>query len=351
MTPLGLQRPILQKTVNFPVCLAPMVGLSHLALRRLVRQYMPVGAHTIWPTEMLSSRRLPTENVGATPETLRDASENGLVPQILGNEETSIAQSVERLQEWGAEGIDINMGCPVQKALKHNYGVALMGDAAYASEVVRMTVRHARVPVSVKLRAGEQRDMQYLRTFVRGLEDAGAQWVCLHPRLASEKRRGRAQWQQIRELRESVSLSVIGNGDVQVADDALRMLTETECDMVMIGRALTARPWMMWQIAHRLGWPNPPGREGAPPETPIEEGREFVRCVLQMLDHCEELFDESVGLRKFRFYLRNASPWLEFGHHLCALASQGQTFAAIRPRLLEFLAGEHVLSRRTELRN
>src|SRR4051794_21153033 len=121
MISVGLKRPVLN--ANFPVCLAPMVGLSHLALRRLVRQYLPEGASTIWPTEMLNSRRLPLEAVGLTPETLRDPDETGLVPQILGNDETAIAQSVKRLREWGAEGIDINMGCPVQKALKHNYGV------------------------------------------------------------------------------------------------------------------------------------------------------------------------------------------------------------------------------------
>src|SRR5262245_8365908 len=137
-----LERPLLNGVVNFPLCLAPMVGLSHVALRHLVKAYLPEGARTIWPTEMLSSWRLPRENVGHTPETFRESDESHLVPQILGNEEEPIAESVRRLVEWGAAGVDVNMGCPVKKALRHNYGVALMGDAEYAAHVVRITVRN-----------------------------------------------------------------------------------------------------------------------------------------------------------------------------------------------------------------
>src|SRR5437868_3816046 len=153
----GLSKPILNSEVNFPLCLAPMVGLSHVALRLAVREYMPVGAKTIRPTEMLNSHRLPNEDFKTTPETLRAAHETELVPQILGNEEGPIGDSVKKLiHEWGAEGIDINMGCPVQKALKHNYGVALMGDPDYAARIVEMTVKNSTVPVSVKLRAAPQ---------------------------------------------------------------------------------------------------------------------------------------------------------------------------------------------------
>ena len=187
--------------MNFPVCLAPMVGLSHVALRLLVRKYTPEGVCTPWPTEMLSSWRLPKEDLATTDETLK-ADEFPLVPQILGNEEEPIAQSVRKLMDWGAAAIDINMGCPVSKALRHNYGVALMGDAQYAAEVVRVTVKNSRVPVSVKLRAGLQKDEEFLVRFVRGLQDAGCAWITLHPRLGEQKRRGSADWSQIGRVRE-----------------------------------------------------------------------------------------------------------------------------------------------------
>lgn len=262
----GLHRPILHSKVNFPLCLAPMVGLTHVAMRELMREYMPANAFTIWPTEMLNSRRLPYENLQTTPETMRAEFEPGLVPQILGNEEQPIADSVKRLIEWGAEGIDINMGCPVQKALKHNYGVALMGDPDYAAEVVRMTVKNSSVPVSVKLRAvGSNKEFKELLNFVLKLREAGASWVCLHPRTAAQKRRGQADWEQIKQLHRAVDFPVIGNGDVQTVEDALNMLTETGCDMAMSGRGLAARPWMLWQLGEELGFATPLGKRGRGP--------------------------------------------------------------------------------------
>ena len=212
-----LERPILRGRVNFPVCLAPMVGLTHGALRRVVRRYQPLGAQTIWPTEMLSSWKLPHQSLGETPETLLFESEDGLVPQILGNEAEPIRKSIQALKNWGAQGIDINMGCPVKKALRHNYGVALMGDPKYAAEVVSMAKTDQDLPVSVKLRSGFQSDPNYLKEFVQGLEAAGAEWITLHPRLAGEKRRGEADWSEVGELRAHLKCAVIGNGDIQTA--------------------------------------------------------------------------------------------------------------------------------------
>ena len=381
-----IPRPILRGAVNFPVMLAPMVGLSHVALRSIVREYLPKGAIVPWPTEMLNSRRLPSENFSLVPEVLRSPLETHLVPQILGNEEEPIRLSVERLErEWGASGIDINMGCPVKKALSHNYGVSLMGDSAYAAEVVRMTVRSTSLPVSVKLRAGsklpvprkpdsrvpavlaqleptlreEVDGLEFLLKFAGGLVDAGAESLTLHPRTAEQKRRGFADWDQIRILRESVSCAVIGNGDVQTADDVFRMLDETKCDAVMVGRALTARPWMLWQVGRRLGWPDPEGREGEdPPLTAEEEGREFGRVAVKLIDRLAEFhpplekanWTDELLVRKTRFFLKNASPWLLFGHDLEARVSKAKTLAEARAGVVKFFAATHELSRRTELR-
>ena len=350
-------RPVLGGEVNFPVCLAPMVGLSHVAFRLMLRNYLPANAVTIWPTEMLNSRRIPGENLGRVAETLRSPLETHLVPQILGNEEKPIAQSVERLEkEWGAVGIDINMGCPVKKALSHNYGVALMGDARYASEVVKMTVRSTSLPVSVKLRAGHQNDLPYLIDFVKGLEDAGASWVTLHPRTAEQKRRGSADWSQIRRVRESISIPVIGNGDVQTADDVLNMMGETGCDLAMAGRALTARPWLFWQIGERLGFAPPRGREGErAPASPEEEGAEYGRSLKTLSRLMQDYFQhdhyaEDLGMRKFRFFVRTGAPWLEFGHDLHARTTKAKNFIELNESLEKFFSSEHRMCGRTELR-
>lgn len=346
-----LQRPILSGKMNFPVTLAPMVGMSHVALRLMVQKYLPKDARTIWPTEMLSSWRLPKEELGGTYETLRAQTETMLVPQILGNEEEPIRESVQRLVDWGAEGVDINMGCPVKKALKHNYGVALMGDAAYAKEVVALTVKHARVPVSVKLRAGLQNDSEYLLNFVRGLEEAGAAWITLHPRLGAMKRRGAADWTQIGLVREHLKIPVIGNGDVQCWEDVFAMLETSACDAVMVGRALAARPWMIWQLGERLGFEAPEGFEGRKaPETAAEEGEECGRALHHFLDLLENYFPFEAGFTRFRFHLRMTCGWLEFGHHLFAKATGAKTYAQLREVLNEFFAVEQKMVKRTALR-
>ena len=358
---LGLERPILQGQVNFPLCLAPMVGLTHVALRLVVRGYLPKNAHTIWPTEMLNSRRLPNEVLSKTPETMRAAHESGLVPQILGNEEKAIGDSVKKLiHEWGAEGIDINMGCPVQKALKHNYGVALMGDADYAARVVEMTVKNSTVPVSVKLRAAPQpgalkdsgdRDFAYLEKFANGLQDAGASWICLHPRTAAQKRRGFADWSQIKSLREVIALPIVGNGDVQTADDAVSMLNETGCDMVMAGRALAARPWMLWQFGEKLGFASPEGREDQrAPQGPLQEGVEYGRCLLKLIDYCGQYFGEELALRKIRFYIRTTSVWLDYGQSLIGVSTKAKDLTELRERAAQFFENPIEMAASTELR-
>lgn len=346
-----LERPLLQGRVNFPLSLAPMVGLSHVALRLLVRRYMPEGACTLWPTEMLSSWRLPREVLGETAETFRAEGETDLIPQILGNEEEPIAQSVSKLAEWGASGIDINMGCPVKKALRHNYGVALMGDPDYAADVVRMTVRNSSIPVSVKLRAGLQNDIEFLLRFTRGLQAAGASWITLHPRVGHQKRRGAADWTQIRFVREALDIPVIGNGDVQCTDDVFALLSETGCDAVMAGRALAARPWMMWQVGERLGFAAPAGRSGEhAPTSPLEEGAEYGRAALFLLSALENYFPFEAGFTRFKFHLRMTFGWLEFGHALMAQSSRAKSYIELREGVKKFFALPQRMFSRTQLR-
>lgn len=368
--------PFADRDKVLPLCLAPMVGLSHVALRSLVRHYMPDNLQTIWPTEMLSSRKLPNENLNRTPETLREQNEKYLVPQILGNDEKEIQESILKLQNWGADGIDINMGCPVQKALKHNYGVALMGDATYAAKVVEMAVKASSLPVSVKLRSVPPRqspalkeieknqnnenkvefsaaqeikenEEKYLLSFAKGLELAGASWLCLHPRAAEAKRRGYADWGQIRFLKEKLSIPIIGNGDIQTAEDVLSMLEKTKCDMVMSGRALAARPWLMLQVAEDLGLS--PSVNLAP-RGPYQEGAEYGKALSKFIELCFFYFPQELALRKIKFYLRTTHVWLEFGHALMAKMSAGKNHAELKIIVDHFFSAEQKMYARTELR-
>ncbi len=335
-----------------------MVGMSHAPLRAVLRDYLPQGAKTTWPTEMLNSRRIPKEELGATAETGRNPVETYLVPQILGNEEGPIRDSVKKLVDWGADAIDINMGCPVQKALRHNYGVALMGDAEYAAKVVEMTVRHSSVPVSVKLRAGLQSDFEYLKNFALGLEAAGASWLCLHPRTAEQKRRGRADWSQIKRLKSELKIPLVGNGDIQTAEDVLLMQKETGCDMVMSGRALAAKPWLLWQVGEKLGMAAPEsqvkwradGSLRSAPQTREEEGLEYGRTLVRLLEEMEAAkWREDLILRKFRYHVRMTSMWLAFGQEVISISTKSTSPGELKTALLEFFSHPQEMSERTDL--
>lgn len=338
------------REVNLPLTLAPMVGLSHVVLREIVHSYLPAGAKTLWPTEMLSSRRLMVQRPGSTPETLTHEREELLVPQILANEERFIIAAMEKLEKWGVSGVDINMGCPVRKALRHNYGVALMGDPEYACEVVRIACKSTKLPVSVKFRAGEQNDREVLMRFAGGIEQAGASWVTLHPRTAQQKRKGNADWTQIKMLKQNLSIPVIGNGDIQVVEDVLRMLDETDCDLVMVGRALTVRPWMLWQLGEKLGFPPPVGRSGFAPNDTESEAYEYGKVVLEFTRLSFKYFDQSAALKRLRFFIRVSHPWLNFGHQLVKIVHKNDQQEFLQEELSNFFSKPGlILSKHTEL--
>lgn len=348
----------------FPVCLAPMVGLTHAVLRLIVQDYMPADSETIWPTEMLNSRRIPNELLGKTSETFVLPNETNLVPQILGNESREITESIIKLnQHWNLSGIDINMGCPVQKALKHNYGVSLMGDMDYAAQVVKYAVEAANtlekdLPISVKLRAvGSDKSLDELCFFIDKLAQAGAAWVTLHPRTAEQKRRGSADWNQIKYLKARSSIPIIGNGDIQTAEDIFTMLDETGADKVMSGRALTVRPWMMWQVGEKLGLKNPLGRENEKaPRTPEEEGAEYGRMLLKFIDLCERYFITQIGqgenliLRKIQFFVKTNHVWMQFGNELTSVVNRSKTIGDLKENVSKFFEMEQAMFQRTELR-
>lgn len=314
-----------------------MVGLSHFVVRRAIQEYLPAGTRSLWPTEMLSSRRLPYQGVGQSIETRFDDYAQGLCPQLLGNEEGHIRDSIAKLRDWGASAIDINMGCPVKRALSHNYGVALMGDPDYAAEVTAMAVRHAGgLPVSVKLRAapapkkshaqGETApadvpDPEFLKKFCLKIQEAGASWITLHPRSAAQKRRGEADWSQIADVKKWLKIPVIGNGDVQTGLDVQAMFAETGCDRVMIGRTLLAKPWLLRSLE---------------PLDPLKEGELYGRFLSRILGLMREHYPESGGVRRFRYLLYFGSPYLEYGHGFYGATRGLETYDELEKHVRKF---------------
>ena len=305
-----------------------MVGLTHFVVRKAMQEYLPHGTRTLWPTEMLSSRRIPYQKMGQTIETRFDDADQGLCPQLLANEESFIRDSIQKLKDWGAVAIDINMGCPMKKALQHNYGVALMGDPDYAAEITALAVKYAgNLPVSVKLRAApelKQPDPEFLKTFCLKLQQAGASWITLHPRTADQKRRGDADWSQIASVKKWLKIPVIGNGDVQTLEDASQMLLETGCDRVMIGRALVAKPWLF----------DP--QKAALAQDPWVAGSYYGRFLRRVLELSQEHYPENIGVRKFRFLVYHGSPYLEFGHGFNSKIKIAETYQGLSAAITDF---------------
>jgi tRNA-dihydrouridine synthase len=324
-----------------PVMLAPMVGLTHYAVRRGIQHFLPEGARVLWPTEMLNSRRIPSQHVNEAPEINFLDRDYGLIPQLLANEEEFIRLSVPRLESWGASAIDINMGCPVEKALKHNYGVALMGDPEYAQSVVRFTVQNAKVPVSVKLRAGlEGQDFDYLYQFVGGLFDAGASWVTIHPRTAEQKRKGAANWNLIKRLKQEFRFSgksreIIGNGDVQCFDDIRAMVDESDCDRVMVGRAMVAKPWLIRNE----------------PDPDLEtQGAWYGEFLLQVLFEMREHYSWAQGSRRMKFLIVWGKPWVQFGEFLQGRVQASTNYEELEAAIQKFFSQKQQMVKRTTLR-
>jgi tRNA-dihydrouridine synthase B len=333
--------------IAFPYMIAPMVGISHVAFRQLIRAYTPESIDALRFTEMLSTRKLPSEKLHLTRELRVSEGERFFIPQLLGNEEKFIGPSVKKLLQLAPWGFDINMGCPQSHILRHNWGVRLMGDAAYAADVVRMVKRHTDIPVSVKLRGGADKDIDrgYLLDFTSALEDSGVDWLTVHARPRAAKHEGPANWGVVGEVAQARKIPVVANGDIQTSADAIKIVKEYGCAGAMIAKAATARPWILWQIAEDLGIEGTPaGREGErAPRTPEEEGREFHRSFLMLIDLVERYFGEGdgvedYGMQKLRFYAALGAKWFLFGHSFWRVTTKAKSFQEMREGVAHYAA-------------
>jgi tRNA-dihydrouridine synthase B len=231
-----------------PLILAPMAGITDQYFRLILKRIGGVGLVTM---EFISSEAL-TRGSQKTRHLMQfSEEERPLAIQIYGSDPSRMAYAAEFVQALGADIVDINMGCPANKVLKGCAGAALMGEPLLARDIVASVRRRVGIPVTVKFRLGlDDRRANYLE-LGRICEGEGAAAVALHARTARQMFSGRADWSRIRSLKGSLSIPVSGNGDIETPDDAIRLLQETGCDGVMIGRAAIKNPWIFRQIAAR----------------------------------------------------------------------------------------------------
>jgi nifR3 family TIM-barrel protein len=270
-----------------PVAAAPMAGVTDRAYRILARE---AGCGLVF-TEMISDQAL----IYGNPRTriiLEHGGEKGpLAVQIFGSNPDCMARAAEIVAGEGADIIDINMGCPTPKIVKNGEGAALMKNPELAAEIVSRVAARVNVPVTVKMRKGWDDDHVNAVELARLVEAAGAAAVTVHGRTRAQFYSGQADWDIIRRVKEAVGIPVIGNGDVRTPLDARRMLEETGCDGVMIGRASMGNPWIFSRTVHYLATGE------LLPEPTWEEK---IRTALRHLDLLVALKGEHIGVLEMR---------------------------------------------------
>ncbi|GAB4465063.1 MAG: tRNA dihydrouridine synthase DusB [Armatimonadaceae bacterium] len=231
------------------VVLAPMAGITAHPFRLLCKKYGRVG---LVVTELISSHAIHYKNKKTFGMFDWTDDERPVFCQLFGADPATMAEAAQVVVDRGADGVDINMGCWVPKVAKTGAGAALLKDLCQAEAVVKAVVDAVpQVPVTVKVRSGwQQGDVTAIR-FARAARDLGVKAVTVHARFASQGFSGEADWSVIGQVKEAVgdSIPVVGNGDIETPQDARRMLDETGCDGVMVGRAAMGNPWLLGRIA------------------------------------------------------------------------------------------------------
>ncbi len=228
--------------------LAPLAGVSDTAFRKLCREY---GAIAV-VSEMVSVKGLVYGDKKSKALCRITAEERPMGIQLFGSEPEFFARAVSIINAYQPDWIDINMGCPVRKVTSIGAGCALMEDIPRAQDIVRATVSESSVPVTVKFRLGIDAEHQNAVAFAQAMESAGASAIAVHGRTKAQLYSGTANWSAIREVKESVAIPVIANGDVKTAEDCARCYAETNCDLVMIGRGSLGNPFIFREIEAKV---------------------------------------------------------------------------------------------------
>ncbi|MEG0994669.1 MAG: tRNA dihydrouridine synthase DusB [Bacilli bacterium] len=272
--------------------LAPMAGICNSAYRKIIKE---MGCGLIY-AEMVSDKAVTYENKKTIEMLYMEEIERPIVQQIFGSDKESFVKAAMFIEKtMKPDIIDINMGCPVPKvAIRSQAGSALLKNPEKIKEIVSSVVKAVKTPVSVKIRSGWDENSINAVLVAKICEEAGASLISIHPRTRKQGYSGKADWNLIKQVKEAVKIPVIGNGDIKTAKDAKKMLEETGCDLVMIGRGVLGNPWLIKQINYYLETNK---------ELELPTYKEIINMCLKHLNYLLRIKPEKVALLEIRTHV------------------------------------------------
>lgn len=306
--------------IDPPLLLAPMAGLTHSALRQILSGFGGVG---LLSTEMLSAKRLPSENAAISPYLIRTNAEKRLSYQLLTSLVSELGPAIDALHKVQADAIDLNMGCPAPAVGRFGAGIRLMEQPDHARRMVAEARKRTALPLTAKIRIGIE-DVQQLKDFCVMLQDEGIDLVTVHARRRHESFARRPRWEFIAQMKEWLTIPVVANGGIFSVRDAEDCLAASHADGLMLGRGAVIRPWLFAEISRKVFG------------CAIEEPEVSLPALFGAFINNLGLFRPQYRLGRLKEYTHYFARNYSFGHHLASRVQSSSTVEEAQERAEAF---------------